>query len=296
MRKYINGNIIANEIRMIRRRNLNCCYLIVEGFSDYKLFKRFINDNICEVKFVDGKENVIQAIDSLNKTKTPGILGIVDSDFDRIIKGNLNRDNLLETDTHDIETMIIESKTLDDFLIEYVNLKKLEEFIKQKDVDFKNVILNAGIKIGNLRFLSVKEKLELKFNEIDYSKFINYQDFNFNENELIKEVVNNTENCKLSCDEIKTKLDFWKKQSVDSWQICCGHDLTKLISIVFSNILKSFKDNELNSNEVERVLRLSYQYKYFMDTLLYESIKEWESKNTPYLFFDQYIKTEALTS
>lgn len=297
MKKYINGDFIANEIRMIRRRKLKCCYLIVEGESDFKLFKRFIKENNCEVKFVNGKENVIQAIDSLNKTKTEGVLGIVDSDFDKIIdKIKLNTHNLLTTDTHDIETMIIKSKALEDFLDEYTNKIKFDKFINEKKNNFRNILLTLGTVIGMVRYISIKEEFNLKFDGIEYNRFINYVNFSINEEDLIKEVINNTENCRVTCEEIKTKLETLESKSMDFWQISCGHDLTQLISISFNNTLRGYKDNELGSNEVERILRLAYQYRYFINTELHASIKQWEVKNRPYEIFFTYNEIESLTS
>jgi len=67
-----------------------------------------------------------------------------------------------------------------------------------------------------------------------------------------------------------------KTLSSDKLQICCGHDLTKLIAMV---LLKTPK-----GDEIEKDLRLSYSLEYFKNTHLYESLMSWSSASNKILF------------
>jgi len=70
------------------------------------------------------KENAINSLLMLDSNSFPGVLAIVDSDF-RVLERNFptNR-NLLPTDFHDLETMLLVSPALDKVLSELDPLKK----------------------------------------------------------------------------------------------------------------------------------------------------------------------------
>ena len=83
MRNYITGVDIANTVRMTHRSNPVTCFL-VEGQSDLYCFTQFVHPERCEIFQCHGRKNVEDALHDLNDTEEPGVLGLIDSDFDRI--------------------------------------------------------------------------------------------------------------------------------------------------------------------------------------------------------------------
>ena len=67
--------VIANAIRMKRVQHKGP-FLIVEGSSDARFYKMFINHKACRVVPANSKEAVLQVVSSL-ESEVEGILGIV---------------------------------------------------------------------------------------------------------------------------------------------------------------------------------------------------------------------------
>lgn len=73
-----------------------------------------------------------------------------------------------------------------------------------------------------------------------------------------------------------------KEEDHDPWQVCCGHDLVKILSLGLRKAIGSNKATDVEPNSLERNLRLAYEEIYFQDTKLYALIRTWESKHQPF--------------
>ncbi|MFM7438848.1 MAG: DUF4435 domain-containing protein, partial [Snowella sp.] len=101
-----------------RRSTFSGTFLLVEGSTDKVFYERFVNKNECEVitNSIPGKQRVIQVLNILENSEFKGILAIVDADFDHLEFSLYNTPNLLRTDTHDLETMLLQSSAFDKVL------------------------------------------------------------------------------------------------------------------------------------------------------------------------------------
>src|SRR6266704_6058847 len=59
-------------------------FLMVEGDTDKKLYKRFINENRCNITITYTKSIALAVLSILEQIDFPGILVIVDTDFDAL--------------------------------------------------------------------------------------------------------------------------------------------------------------------------------------------------------------------
>ncbi|MEM9543671.1 MAG: DUF4435 domain-containing protein, partial [Cyanobacteria bacterium P01_E01_bin.42] len=182
MREFITSDREANSIQM-QRSSFSGTFLLVESGSDKKFYDRFIDKSVCELRCFHGKEQVIAILDTLETRNVTGILAIVDADFDRIALSCHHSPNLLRTDSHDLETMLIESPALGKVIAEFGS----EEKIDKCDREVRTILLEAGIAIGYLRWISQCDRLNLTFRGITFSKFFK-KDLRVNEIELIEEV------------------------------------------------------------------------------------------------------------
>ena len=75
-----------------------------------------------------------------------------------------------------------------------------------------------------------------------------------------------------------------KKKNIkhDPWQICCGHDLVKIIAIALGKLIGTNNKKEVLPDVLERSLRLAYEEAYFIKTKLYQDICTWDNNNHPY--------------
>ncbi|MBF0541329.1 MAG: DUF4435 domain-containing protein [Nitrospirae bacterium] len=229
------------------------------------------------VLFVSSKQNAIRAIEILEKNNFVGVIAVVDSDFDRLNKSMIKKDNLFYTDTHDIETMILKTSALNNFLNEFGSLEKINNINNAR-----NILLEAGLIIGYLRWVSEKKKLFLKFKELEFRDFIDDETLDVDDEKFINAVFTNSNIQRPDLDDILNLIDDLKNDSHDPWQVCCGHDLINILEIG----LKSFFGSKMiPPDTIERSLRLAYEYSFFKATMLYNEIMKWEGSNNQYKIF-----------
>jgi hypothetical protein len=280
VREFLTDDRIANKIRL-RREISSSTFLLVEGCSDKVFYERFVDRAVCELEIAVGKIRVINILEILETSNFSGILGIVDADFDRLEVSAHNSPNLLRTDTHDLETMLIDSPALDKVIAEFGSEEKIAKF----DRDIRTILVEAGMSIGYLRWISQCDRLNLTFNDIRFSRFINEKSLQIDELELIKEVKNKSQALSLDNNDIQQRLTKQKSDSHDRLQICCGHDLVEILSLGLRKAIGTMKQADIESDSLERSLRLAYEEVYFQQTQLYSNIQQWESIDRSFQVF-----------
>lgn len=286
MGEYLTAAWFANHIRMMRIQDTRT-FLIVEGFTDQHFYQFLLDSEkkYCLVINADNKKNAIDAIKHLEQTEFTGILAIVDADFDVLKQTVPGSDNVLLTDTHDLETMILKSPAFDKFLGAYGSQKKIDEFVKQHRKEVRQKLLEEGLHLGYLRWVSLDDLDEghkLKFEGLSFSKFLDKKTLTINPNKLIQTVKNHSQQHSLDENDLQKQVNNKKDQAHDPWHVCCGHDLVVLLSEGLRFSLGSTNPNEVKPEYLEKNLRLAYEYNYFASTQLYQSIKSWEQANSPF--------------
>jgi hypothetical protein len=108
---------IENEVRMQRQLHAGS-FLVVEGDDDHRFWSSRVATCCCELVIGDGKPNVLGALERLDRTAIDGVLGIVDDDFDALEGRVLPSPNLVVTETHDLECLLLRSPALNRVLAE----------------------------------------------------------------------------------------------------------------------------------------------------------------------------------
>ncbi|MCW6035823.1 DUF4435 domain-containing protein [Spirulina subsalsa FACHB-351] len=279
MREYLSPDREANAIRL-RRSTFSGAFLLVEGSSDKVFYERFIDKKNCTVitNSIPGKQRVIEVLILLEGSEFQGILAVVDADFDHIQVPSQSTPNLLGTDTHDLETMLLQSLALDKVLAELGSEQKLAQFGQ----DIRTALLEAGMPIGYLLWISQLDALNLSFNGLIFSRFINEQTLKIDEAKLIQEVKNKSQAFSLKNEDLQQRLTTQKNDSHDPWQVCCGHHLVEILSLGLRKAIGSAQAADIEPSRLERNLRLAYEEAYFYKTQLYLLICSWESRNQPF--------------
>ena len=281
MREYLSVNRDANAIRL-RRSIFSGTFLLVEGSSDRVFYERLVDKVACVLISVSGKPSskirVIEVLSTLERSDFQGILAIVDADFDHLKVSSSSSPNLIRTDTHDLETMLINSSALEKVIVEFGSEEKIDKF----DRDIRIALLKAGMPIGYLLWISQLDELNLTFEGIRFSKFIDDQTLQIDELKLIQEVKNKSQAFALKSENIQQRLTDQKSEKHDPWQVCCGHDLVEILSLGLRKAIGSANTSDVEPNSLERSLRLAYEETYFFKTQMYLSICSWESNNKPF--------------
>lgn len=281
MREHLSVDRDANAIRL-RRSTFSGTFLLVEGSSDRTFYERFVDKVACVLISISGKPSsklrVIEVLSTLGKSNLKGIIAVVDADFDHLKAPSDGDANLIRTDTHDLETMLLKSPALEKVIAEFGSEEKIAKFGR----DVRAALLEAGMPIGYFLWISQLDELNLTFDSIIFSKFIDDQTLQIDELKLIQEVKNKSQAFGLKSENLQQRLRNQKSNNHDPWQVCCGHDLVEILSLGLRRAIGSAKTSDVEPNSLERSLRLAYEETYFCKTQIYLSICSWESNNQPF--------------
>lgn len=278
---------IAAEVAMLRTV-FSGTFLLVEGDKDTLLFEKFSNKNMTTVLPTAGKENALEAIHLLDaNSSVDGYVAIVDADFWHIDGHTTGSSNILTTDYHDIELMIISSSAFDRFMAEYGSKQKISRFLqKSPTCNLREELLKRCLPVGLLRRISEQKGLALSFERLRYKNFMNKNSLEVDHERLILNVLNLTGVSVKSHKEILAELEtLLEKGKHELLQVCCGHDLAAVVSVGLRKTLGSQKAAIANAENVEASLRLAYDSEEFKKTTLFATTKDWEKKNKPYQVF-----------
>jgi 5S rRNA maturation endonuclease (ribonuclease M5) len=280
MREQITPDRIANSIRLLRSDHEGV-FLIVEGHSDKLIYERLVNKQEVRITIASGKNNAIKALSILEKENFCRVFAVIDADFSRIEQQIPDSNNLFLTDEHDLEMMLIKSAAFDKLLKERGSEEKIAAFSK----DIRETLLKLGQEIGKLRLLSLRNKLDLKFEGLKFGKFIDKEKLSINIDELIRSIKNHSQKLSLDEQQIKQDLSVISDENHDPWQLCCGHDFISILAIALWKVLGTRNANDVKKEDLERELRLAYELSYFYQTQIYQLMVNWQSNNHPYQIF-----------
>ncbi len=284
--RTVNGIVTQIEIKRRYPGNSLLAFLLVEGSNDAKLYGKFATQDKCHITFMankDNKKSVIEVLSLLERDKFPGVLAIVDADFDAL-EGELPiTGNLLLTDTHDLETMLIKSPALESILAEFGSQDKIAQFREKSGKDIRTILLECGKPLGYLLWVSLIGGLSLKFEGAEYKKFLDERTLTIDVPRMIKTIKNNSQRHALSETDIQGRLEQLQSDEHDPWYICCGHHLIYILAIGLCKALGTCNSNEVKPEVLERSLRLAFEYAHFRETQLYRSIRKWEQTNAPFM-------------
>ena len=277
---------IVAEIKMVRTK-FEGTILVTEGDSDYKFLNFFIATRQCYLLSAHGKENAVKCIPLAHKESIKGVLSFIDSDFDRILKKLPKNRDIIATDFHDCEMLMIMTEAFDTVVAEYGSSKKINIFLNNcKKKDLRAVLFGICIPIGILRLLSIKKKYNLKFKNIDFGKFIGIREINIDIKKFVECVLANSKGHSLELKKIIT--DIKKEEVGNSYkaeQICNGHDFAEVLAIGLRRAIGSCDSKIGNRDNVEKLLRIAYSFEKFKKTNCYNDMLCWEKRNRGFQIF-----------
>jgi hypothetical protein len=280
---------IANSI--LQKSMFKGTYLIVEGHNDFSVYRKFANEEFCNIEIAFGNGNVINVIDELKKRGFHDAIGIIDSDF-RILENDIPPNpNIFLTDDHDLELMIFKSDAFETVLLHYADPEKLKALRAQNNNDeIRDIFLNLAKPLGYLKWANKQGNLCFVFkplapegNPLNISDFIAPNSLIFSGYEkMISSVINYSRN-KIETKTTKEQAIKWTKNIIDNmhdlYQLCNGHDVINIVCISLRRKLSNLNSNALKPEQLEKELIFAYDTRYFEQTALYQQIKKWELSN-----------------
>ncbi len=282
MREYLNADSYANTVRLLQDvvKGPIC---VLEGETDRKVYIGMFNGQ--EVRHVCAGPFVATVIDRLNTTATEGVFGINDADFCRLDGSCPSVDNLFLTDYHDLEVGLLFSGAFSKVIREMGSEEKLKRAMGDGGVDgLREVLLKAAAPLGALRWLNNSNSYALKFDGIDFSKFV--------DDALL--TGDTTRMCNLVCQrsgkhgllqDTLTEVAAVFEGNPDQKQLCCGHDLVEVMGVALRKCWGTKNASDVSEERLSQSLRLAYGKPEFTGTLLYEALKNWQERHPDYQLF-----------
>lgn len=293
--EYSSPQTIAGHIIFSRKRYTGT-YLLVEGESDYKVLKRFVNSEQCKIEPVGGKGKVFKVLQELKiHNQLDGVIGIVDQDY-LIFEQSVTPQNVIYTDVHDLECLILKSPALEKVLDKWANDDLVQHLECKKRKPLREILLDLCAPISMLKYLSMKYDLRVNFHKIDdlYSRFIYNQndDIVFDIKKFLELAESTTDifDSKKVQHKINTLLT---RYSSNFWLICNGHQLTRVLAVLLEIYIGKKKGKMVNPKELEQDLYLAYEVVYFIKTELFRLLLSWQEQHSSYEIFNSNIKLIA---
>ena len=276
---------LAAEIKMSRMVQ-DGSFLVVEGKSDKKFWWPRCHDN-CEVVDGEGKENVVGCIERLDGENFRGALGVTDDDYDSLMGVSLSSRNLVVTETHDLECLLIRSPALEKVLGEFGVPEKIEKFVTTSGVDVRTALLERALIFGRLRWAGFNFKLDINYDAIRVARFVSDRTWEVDHERLIHATVlpgsSTTEGSLKRCIESLPRAD--------PWNVVQGHDMVEILRIGLKQTLGAIP-NTTGPQQISQVLRSAFSDQHLEATLLARGIRNWEDVNSQY----QILKYGVMSS
>lgn len=275
-----------NEIRLSKNHPLtkNKIFILLEGKTDVKLFRNIFNHQNTNIDQINGKEKIIKVLEKLKNEGFTKIFGIKDSDFDNLENITYSNINLFITDYADMELHMLESQALESLVNEF----SIESCHKVFLENLRRKLYAETIFIGYLRWYNERYFKEngdylFRFKGLNFNDFIkiSHCDFSIDLNVFFNKLIDFS-NINLTKNDLENIISDLKLISNNYLQICNGHDITKLLSLLFNN--QNSDTSNLNQKRIEEALRLSYSFEYFTSSTLYHSLQEWQNSYEIELF------------
>jgi Protein of unknown function (DUF4435) len=292
MNKFLNGHTLANDVRM-RRSVWKEAFLFVEGDSDERLYKMFVDDLRCQIVITYGFANLIEACGILNSVRFKGFLGIADSDFSRAYGIVLPIPNVLLTDFHDSECFMLKGEAFNRVLAEFGSAEKLQEWCTKYGNDIKNHLLAESVKVGFLLWHSIRAKLDLIMRNLEIKEFVDRDSLQVDIERLINHTKNKSNRHDLNSADLETGMATLESSKPQPWQIVRGSDFIELLGYALRHSLGSCPAVDVSLARLEQSLRLAYSAEEFASTELFKAIMAWQQINTPYVIL-KISSTEPL--
>jgi hypothetical protein len=131
--------------------------------------------------YAEGRQVVMAVMVIIRKFGYPGVLAVVDADFDRVVGISHEAPDLVYTDTHDVETLIIRQSSFCRFLMKIglhtpgpfeLNIIKLREFTANVQAN----LLAAGSVIGEIRLISARCGARFDFQQLRHERVCRVRD------------------------------------------------------------------------------------------------------------------------
>ena len=269
------AEILVARIRLnIQHPNHKEVIIVVEGEDDEKALKKFFNMKAVEFTCATSCSIVkdVMIIVSTDKQLKDCVIGIKDADFDHIKKVSHEISNLMVTDTHDIETMMLTPRVCRRICLETINR------------EYQNLSSQAMSSLKNLSYLRYyNDKMILNGGNPD-KKGINFRGViiadvaSVSVRDVLQHVKAKGNSNKTSFPDLNAMNLFINQNPIDNKDLVLftnGHDLVHAIQYILHSQNQAAR--AYSDKNIATMIRMSYSKEEFEKTNLYKDIDNWNN-------------------
>jgi len=241
-------------------------FVLLEGESDIKLFRKLFNLNYCKVETIPGsKFKLEECVGELVKN-SPLIIGIRDADFVHLEAKPYGKANIFLTDFHDMEMMLIsEDEVFSALIFEYISPS-------ENHSEIRNNIITSIEQVSYLKWLNEKDDLEYNFKP-GFQDLISFVNLEIDFEQYFNKVLSKSPNAKITDKTIILgKIKALKDTAPHPLQLCNGHDFMEAISKYINHETNL---NVANKKHIASSCRMAFTFDHFTRTRLYINTKTW---------------------
>jgi Protein of unknown function (DUF4435) len=282
MRPVISVHSVANAVRLSRQLKRTTTALLLEGNTDFKLYRNLIDGSKCQTYSVEGKQQVIAVLNILKKDKIPGVLAIVDADADHLEGTVSNSPDVITTETRDVEGLLLRSPALEKVLNEHGGTSQFPPLAR-------DLILDAALPLGYLRCVAIRNRWSLDFKILNFGAFVDPAAIKSDVRKTCEEVSLRNPGFGRTADDLLAEISRIADSNHDKWQVAQGHDMVAILAKAVS--FRSKK--QFYGHDLEAHLRLAFEATFLVATKLYEAICAWQKRNLPFVVIKLSCPSEA---
>ena len=276
-------------------------FVMVEGETDEEIWGDFASEK-CGLFPSYGKENIIEALTRSDLRQLPGVAGIIDLDY-TLITQSFDRDipNLLyDNRCPDLEMILLQSPALKMSMRCALNGEEIDTADRFTDTLY-TLSQKLAAEFGYFRLLNELEDYGINFKKFNYrhkKDYINFRDADFIDVEKLQlrhnwtatRLTGSSQQSLDSGDLLQAIAALKRKYSPGATQLCRGKDVLAIMAYIAPRVYQQHFDDALPESARELFdearlaieLRKAYEYIYFVDTSLYQRIRDWQCANHPF--------------
>ena len=263
---------LAAWIQMERTVRRDLSLLLVEGIDDERFWHRRHDARASILRSMGGKMGVLAWIEQSERDGIPGVVGVIDADWDRLEVQPSSSPHICRTDAHDLEATLIFTEALESVLTEYGDREKLRSFYL-KEGDLRRALLARGLPFGKLRWICRQRGASQDW--IQANVHMDRESWEIRWDALLSVAVRQG----VDSDPQRLKAMLQPSDGDDAKQLCQGKDLAQILTVGLWNLLGN---RQVNVAYVTSLLRQSLQHPELQKLDLYRDILAWQTRNPPY--------------
>ena len=251
-------------------------FFVVEGEGDKFILRRHIDRTASKLLPVSGRKAVKATIRTAREKKIPGMVGLIDRDFDHHL-GRLKREEaIIHTDENDLDLVLVASPAIRQLAREWT-VRLVAPGGSETVKPLLDAVVEAASRVGTLRLVSHEQHWALRFRGLNFREHFLAETMQIDMESLAEEVVGASGEGAPPLDEV---LRAFRERDVDRktgrhLDYCQGHDVLELLQLALEQL--DLDGGTPSNTGLPRQFATAFSRRDFEATRIAKELRSWES-------------------